>query len=391
MDYQIRALQQVRARLGVTAMLGLAILAVTARPVRALTITPYFDSSISGEPDAGQIEGAIDAAIRPLDTMFSDPVNVGILFAVAHGGNSFLGESLNAGYLFPYAEYTSALTFDAATNRNQPEALGVANLSTATRADLIFATSADSRAIGCGNCVGGFDIHGNYTGNGPVDGIILLNIDAPLAFKRTHGTIGTEQYDARSVLQHEADEVLGIGGAGSALNDAYAQGVDGPPSFNAGGVILTYISPLDLYRYAGPGEPSFTTDPAGAAYFSLDGGQTSIARFSQDPNGDFGDWYSPGPFEPSAPCGSLVQDAFACPGTVTAIRPNGPEITALQAIGYDKVPEPGTLALLSTALGVLAFAGRKQRHPDRRSVWLTLATTRGLIRACVLELTLLRQ
>jgi len=111
------------------------------------------------------------------------------------------------------------------------------------------ATSADSRAVGCGDCVGGFDIHGNYTGSGPIDGVVLLNIDAPLAFTRTHGTIGAKQYDARSVLQHEVDEVLGIGGAGSALNDASAQGVNGPSSIDVGGTNLTYISPLHLYRY----------------------------------------------------------------------------------------------------------------------------------------------
>ena len=152
-----------------------------------------------------------------------------------------------------------------------------------------------------------------------------------------------------------------LGGGGSALNDAFAQGVNGPPSIDAGGTILTYVSPLDLYRYSGPGEASFTTDPLAVAYFFLDAGHSAIARFSQDPNGDFGDWYSPGPLEPSAPCDLLVQDAFTCPGTIANIRLNVPEVTALQAIGYDRVPEPDTLALLSTALGVLAFVSRK-RH-----------------------------
>ena len=354
-------LRRMAPRLGMTAVLGAAVFGGAVQSAAALTITPYFDSSIIGAANARRIETAVDAAIHPLDTMFGDPVDVGILFAVAHGGNTFLGESLNAGYLFPYADYTSALAFDAATHVNRPEATGVASLGTATRADLIFATSADSRAVGCGGCAGGFDIHGNYTGSGPVDGVVLLNIDAPLAFTRAHGKIGVTQYDARSVLQHEVDEVLGIGGAGSALNDAYAQGVNGPPSISIGGLTQTYISPLDLYRYAGPGAASFTTDPAATAYFSLDGGRTAIARFSQDPSGDTGDWYSPGPFEPFAPCGSLVQDAFACPGTVANIGPNSPEVTALQAIGYDRVPEPATLPLLSTGLGLLAWIGGRRR------------------------------
>ncbi|MGH7225348.1 MAG: NF038122 family metalloprotease, partial [Gemmataceae bacterium] len=348
MDRRGGRLRRMVPRLAVTASLGLVVFGGEVQSAAALTITPYFDSSVIGAANASQIEAAVDAAIHPLASMFGDPVNVGILFGVAHGGNTFLGESLNAGYLFPYSDYTSALAFDAATHVNHPESAGVASLGTATRADLIFATSADSRAVGCGGCLGEFDSHGNYTGSGPMDGVVLLNIDAPLAFARSHGTIGATQYDARSVLQHEIDEVLGIGGAGSALNDAYAQGVNGPPSISIGGSTQTYISPLDLYRYAGPGAASFTTDPAATAYFSLDGGRTAIARFSQDPNGDAGDWYSPGPLEPFAPCGSLVQDAFACPGIVANMGPNSPEVTALQAIGYDRVPEPGTLPLLST-------------------------------------------
>jgi hypothetical protein len=50
---------------------------VLSSPVKALAITPDFGSSITGNANASQIEGAIDTAIGTIDGLYS-PNNVSI-------------------------------------------------------------------------------------------------------------------------------------------------------------------------------------------------------------------------------------------------------------------------------------------------------------------------
>jgi hypothetical protein len=139
------------------------------------------------------------------------------------------------------------------------------------------------------------------------------------------------------VLEHEINAVLGLGSS-----------LDG----STGVALDSTIFPEDLFRYASAGTRSFQNCPAGrpGAYFSINSGTTNLANFDNDCNGgDAGDWGGGGP--------TRVQDAFGTPGATPTL---GIELTALDVIGYDLVvPEPGSMILVLSGLGLLVFVRRR--------------------------------
>lgn len=90
---------------------------------------------------------------------------------------------------------------------------------------------------------------------------------------------------------------------------------------------------MDLFRYDSGGQRTYTTN-GDNAYFSLDD-TTLLARFNQDPTGDYSDWWSPGDQRwspPGTPTVAQVQDAFGATGGFQELGTN--ELTALDIIGY---------------------------------------------------------
>src|SRR5438067_792105 len=71
------------------------------RNLPSLTITPTFDSTIAGDPNAAAIQGTINAAIDFYENAFSNPIDVTIQFKVGKG----LGTSTVAHYLIPYETF----------------------------------------------------------------------------------------------------------------------------------------------------------------------------------------------------------------------------------------------------------------------------------------------
>jgi PEP-CTERM motif len=123
--------------------------------------------------------------------------------------------------------------------------------------------------------------------------------------------------------------------------------------------------------------PSFSADPNDAAYFSVDGGVTSIVGFNQYYTGDFGDF---GPLTDACSGGGhggpagLIQDAFLCNNeTGEAFTSASPEYKMLEAIGYNPltgaVPEPSAWSMMMLGFAGLGFAGR--RASGSRSQHLT--------------------
>jgi uncharacterized protein (TIGR03437 family) len=163
---------------------------------------------------------------------------------------------------------------------------------------------------------------------GTFDGIVTLNSSQPFQFDRTGG-ISVGSYDARRMVEHEIDEVLGLGSVLPSFTDSTGQSA---------------VKPEDLFRYSAAGSTSLTTSSTASSYFSINAGATTIAGFNQLSSGDYGDWLSPScAAEAATP---LVQYAFTCPGVAADVSAPSPEGIALDVIGYDlESPDGGTPAI----------------------------------------------
>lgn len=283
---------------------------------QALTITPTFGSSITGDANAAAIESTINAAIAVYQSRFSDPANIKINFQAMTSG---LGQSNTWLLNGSYASFRGLLAADA-TSASDATALaslptGSANPIPGHSADNIYLSTAEYQALGGGSVT---------TPNG-FDGTVSLN--TLLTDIGSPGSSG--QYSLLAVVEHEIDEVLGLG-----------SGLGG-----------SFLRPEDLFRYNSTHARTYTT-AGDDAYFSIDGGATFLARLNQDAGGDYGDWWSSGGQTPQ------VQDAFGTSGSHPTL--GNPEITALDVIGYNPVPLPATPWLLLAGLGGMMW--QRNRH-----------------------------
>jgi hypothetical protein len=326
---------------------GLTCIAILAAAhAHALTIDAGFESSITSASDATTIETAIDTAVDAIASLYSNPGTVSILFTTAPG--NFLGESDSGLNVETYSTYVGQLGADSAANPSNTT-LSTAIATTA----LLRVALGDTNVTPCFNASGSF-----VSGCGQTyDGVITLSSTQPLSYTRP---VTAGSYDAIRVIEHETDEVLGGGGAGSTLNAVANNSVP----------LSSFYGPLDLYRYSAPHTPSFTDSTTATSYFSVDGGVTNIVGFNQNQGlsladyGDFGDFLS------TTGCPDYVQDAFTCPDQQADETASSPEYQMMEAIGWDggtdPVPEPMPLALLGAAIGGLALA--RSRPARRRAI-----------------------
>ena len=324
-----------------------AVVMAAASQGQALTIVPYFDSSITSDPNAAQIEATINNAISFYHA-FSNPVTVNIIYAQAAVGlganeSTLYGGNQPSGGI-AYGDYVSLLQADSAANpQNTVLQTALANLGSGNQLDIL-APSANLRALGQ-DTPGAFGTDGSFGAGGTYDAIVYLD---PTAGINYGATPVPGEYDATPVIQHETDEVLGTGGSGSMLGSGFPDDLMGVE---------------DLYRYSGYHTPSFTEDPTANAYFSIDGGATDIMNFNQNGLGDYADWAK-------TTCEgdqNHVQDWAGCPYPLDApvhLTLASPEVVALQAVGWDLrpgggIPEPAAWALM---VGGFATAGAMLRR-----------------------------
>ncbi len=289
-----------------TALIVLFEILATARNYGGLVITPIYDSSITGDPQAATIEATINSVLQAYEKTFSDPITVKITFQETSNGLGQSSSYYNTG--LPYATFRAALAADASTHY---DAIALANLPGGTKnpvngSGTIELTLPNGRALGFSGIAGGYDWN---PPTGESDAVVYLNTSL-MNLSRT--SIDPGKYDLVAVVEHEINEVLGLS---SALDGATAGSA--PPTGD--------VDVLDLYRFDQNGVRSFNTLLASQSYFSIDG-TTRLARFNQDDSGDFHDWFSPGTQIPR------VQDAFATPSATPNMNV---ELIALDVIGYN--------------------------------------------------------
>jgi hypothetical protein len=294
-----------------------------------LVINPTFDSSITGSANAAAIESMINRAIALYQALFSDPITVEIRFRYAdtQPDGSPLGTDRSAQsnyvvYDIVWNTFMSNLSADAKTTN---DAIAGASLPSSPITSMLVSSSADGRAIQF-NTPPAMFADGHVAAGGPYDGIVTLNSADPFQFIRPPSS---GNYDAQRAVEHEIDEVLGLG--------SY---LGGPPS-------NTNLRPQDVFGWSAPGTRSHIA--VGTRYFSINNGNTNIVNFNQDPAGDFGDWLS----ESCPQSHPYVQNAFHCTGQFSDVTPTSPEGINLDVIGYDLAaavlpPGPTVLGNIST-------------------------------------------
>jgi hypothetical protein len=370
----------------------LALLALVFGPganlIRASGISFTCDPSINADATANGYSGNLCTAIQTIvggeySNLFTN-ANASIYIEFNSTPN-LLGGSTSGGQNFvSYTTYRAALaaasssdTVDGDVLANLPQTLPGAY---PTGADIEL-TSALVQALGITTTLNG-NFNGTGTGtriygttstggscvigqNGCYNGLIELGTPADLASELSQGyyygstgTPASNQYDIYSVIEHEADEILGtascISTTTSTLTDTCT--LNGTQS----------ISAVDLFRYdatTGMRAAFPTTDEA---YFSYDGGATIVGYYNHSANGqDYADFNSidSGPFYQC----TYVQDAEGCLGGNPRIgNDGGAEVDILDAVGYNTyAPEPGTVGLFGCGVAMMAGLNYLRRKPSK--------------------------
>jgi hypothetical protein len=308
-----------------------------AGPASALTITATFDATITSDPQASTIISTINSAIAQYQSKILDGTTEQILFYEKTTG---LGSSHNSGLVVPYTTFVSALQANA---NSADDAVALSYLPAGPNNPVnnnanIRMSQCLSRTLGLASAPqgapayrrslsissiepaggGGTREHATLTDLGPVS-IEAATLDT-IWLNTSICNLSPSQadplkYSLFAVTCHEIDENLGFG---STLNSTP----------NGGPTSTNWVQPEDLFRYDPRGHRSWSSTLTDTAYCSFDG-STILARFNQDQDGDYSDWYSPGNQVPQ------VQDAFGTQGSTPQM---GVEWRVLDAIGYRYSP-----------------------------------------------------
>jgi hypothetical protein len=262
-----------------------------------LQIKLIWDSSVASAP-SNFMSAAIKAA-QLYTTEFSNPevINIQVGYGEVAGQrlpSGALTASESYGYSESYSQVASALKQDASSSTWQGIADASLPSSDPTHGGSFFVTTAEAKALGQVNGYGS-----------SVDGYVGLSSQYPMNYAQSG--ISGNQFDAVGALEHEISEVMGRMGSEGALFGS------------------NVYTPLDLFRYSGPGVRDLAPGPG---YFSVNGGATNLGAYN-NPNfgGDASDWTP-----------SLVGDSYGdgYPGVPAAVSPT--DLIEDSTLGYRMTP-----------------------------------------------------
>lgn len=287
----------------------------------ALTIIPTFDFSVTSNTNSSAVMADVQTAINFYQSTFTAPVTVQISFSEG-GGPSGSGLGALSAPSFYVSDYNTVykpalLAADATSVIGQ---IAISNLPSVPPGTEIAYTSAAGRAIG-------LDTPPNpafVANNGPYDGTISLGSANQYVIPPPGVPLNPNATSGLQAIQHEINEVLGIGG-----NTFVA-----PPTDRIGSTNL------------------ISQNVAGNFYLSIDGGRTLLAQLNAGTIlGDNADYLG---------CG-FVQGAV-CFGQNVRLDAASPEVLSLIALGYGSsgggatAPEPATGILLASGFaGIMAW------------------------------------
>jgi hypothetical protein len=295
------------------------------------TFTILYDPTVNfSAADKAQIQDAINFYTSTITSTF----DVTIAFGAQSGGGASTSTFSDT---VAYSTFYSALVAKSSGNATDTAAiasLGGPNANNpVTNSSNISLRPTLEVALGIGS-----QVSDTFSNCGGVTADACIQVGANVL-----NASGAPMGSLMGTVEHEVDEVLGTS---SALRSANSPTLPADPSA------------ADLFRYSASGVRGFaynsSTDVpctgSPTAYFSINSGVTNLNPYNNCNNGgDYGDWIFTD--------GLQVQDAFGPDDVASALSLGSPEVTLLDAVGYNfgtaAVPEPSSLVLLLIGLAAI--------------------------------------